>query len=148
MTALAACSAYDPQTGAAAAPACVNADSDPASDVVFSRDIRPLMNRSPYDRTGGGCGACHYPTGTKRVGLIQGGLDLSTLGKLRKGGRTTGEYIVDTDQPCESGLVMKLHGVDSLAPTRMPKDAAPWSAAEIQLVIDWMTEGAHGSDDE
>ena len=39
-------------------------------------------------------------------------------------------------------------GIDGLAPTRMPRDAAPWKRSEIQLVIDWMAEGANGGDGE
>ena len=146
--ALVACSSIDPAEGTVQPSKCVNADSDPSSTVDFHRDIRPLMNRGPYDPTGAGCGACHYPNGAQKIGLIQSGLDLSTLGKLRKGGRTTGAYIIDTDNPCGSGLVMKLMGTDGLAPTRMPRNAAPWTPSEIQLVIDWMIEGANGSDDE
>jgi hypothetical protein len=143
-----ACSSLDPHTGPAQASTCVNADSDPTTTVNFRTDIRPLMNRGPYSPSGAGCSTCHYPTGTQKLGIIQSGLDLSTLGRLRKGGKTTSDYIIDTDEPCGSGLVMKLMGTDPLAPTRMPKLAAPWKPSEIQLVIDWMIEGANGSDDE
>jgi hypothetical protein len=147
-----ACSSFDPQAGPPqqqTPPLCVDADSDPARDVVFARQIRPLMDWRLDNPRGPGCSECHYPTGDIHEGIEVGELDLSTLGALRKGGVTSGGDIVVPGQPCESALVRKLLGNYEPAPTRMPRSARRyWTAKETQLVIDWIAEGANGSDDE
>jgi hypothetical protein len=152
---LAACSTLDPQVGPEAA-ACSDVDSDPGTPVSFAKDIRPLMNRSNTDPTGHGCITCHYsgqptqPTtqvpGNQCIVVI--GLDLTTLGSLRRGGATSATTIAIPGKPCESALVQKLQG-DYFVGLQMPKDGPPyWSQAEIQLVMDWIAEGATGDDDE
>ena len=142
-----ACSALDPQVGPPAA-LCVDADSNPAQPVSFAEDIRPLMNRSNADPMGHGCMHCHYSTQPSHICLDTIGLDLSTLGALRRGGLTSATTIAIPGKPCESALVQKLQG-DYFTGLQMPKDGPPfWSPQEIQLVIDWIAEGALGSDDE
>jgi hypothetical protein len=128
--------------------ACDDVDSDPAHAVSFAKDIRPLMNRSIIDPTGHGCIACHYSTEGSHLCLDQTGLDLATLGTLRRGGSTTGASIVVPGKPCSSGIVQKLQG-DYYTGLRMPKDGpAYWSDSQIQLVKDWIAEGAVGEDGE
>ncbi len=141
----------DPSTGAPVqqVPECVDADSNPAGNVDFRASIRPLFNRRLNNPTGPGCSECHYPLGDILIGIQQGELDLSTLGALRRGGVTSGGNIVIPGQPCESALVEKLLGVYTPALTQMPKWAPrAWTPAEIQLVIDWIAEGAQGADTE
>jgi hypothetical protein len=117
--------------------------------VSFANDIRPLMNREPHDPAGHGCYACHYSTEPMHPGIDLGGLDLATLGALRRGGVTSGASIAIAGKPCESAIVQKLQGDYAATPVRMPKDGPPyWSDAEIQLVIDWIAEGAKGADTE
>ena len=146
---LAACSSFDPKTGAPVPLQCTGTDSDPTTDVDFHRDIRPIMDRLPNDAAGPGCKACHYRgTGTQQ-GIQLGKLDMTTLGDLRKGGTTSGANIVNVQHPCDSAIVQKLLGVYSPAPTQMPKNAPrSLNAQEIQLFIDWIAEGAKGMDDE
>jgi hypothetical protein len=142
-----ACADLDPRTGPVQAP-CADVDSDPAHAVSFGSDIRPLMNRLGTDPTGHGCIKCHYSTQPKHIGTDQTGLDLSSLGTLRRGGITSGTHIVLAGRPCESAIVQKLEG-DYFVGSRMPRDGPPyWSPSEIQLVIDWIAEGASGADDE
>jgi len=147
VVALAACSALDPQVGPPAA-ACSDVDSDPDTPVSFAKDIRPLMDRSATDPSGHGCITCHYSTQPSHLCTDISGLDLATLGALRRGGATSASTIVIPGKPCESALVQKLQG-DYFVGLQMPKDGPPfWSQAEIQLVIDWIAEGATGDDDE
>jgi hypothetical protein len=145
--ALVGCSFLDPQQGPLRA-ACVDADSHPDAPVDFARDIRPLMNRSATDPTGHGCKACHYSTESHHTCLDATGLDMATLGALRRGGHLTGTGIIIPGKPCESPLVQKMQG-DYPVGVQMPKDGPPyWSQSQIQLVVDWIAEGANGAADE
>ncbi|HEY3822335.1 MAG TPA: hypothetical protein VGL81_34455 [Polyangiaceae bacterium] len=145
--ALGGCGVLDPQTGPAEV-ACSDTDSDPSSPVSFAMQIRPLMNRSSTDPTGHGCIACHYSTQPVHVCTDLTGLDVATLGALRLGGMISGASIIIPGKPCESALVQKLEG-DYFEGLPMPKDGPPyWSQDEIQLVIDWIAEGANGGDSE
>jgi hypothetical protein len=91
---------------------------------------------------------CHYSTQPLHPCIDVIGLDLATLGALRRGGATSTSTIVIPGKPCESALVQKLQG-DYFTGLQMPKDGPPfWSQQEIQLVIDWIAEGAEGGDEE
>lgn len=120
----------------------------PPSGVSFARDIRPLIKRLSSDPTGKGCVPCHDGRAPKHVGVDLGGFDLSTLGKLREGGGTSGTRIVVPGNPASSALVQKLRGVYPFG-TRMPKNGPPfWTEEQIALVEQWIREGALGGDDE
>jgi hypothetical protein len=158
---LVGCSALDPTTGAVQPPEDVpDAEVSDASDeddtgvvdpggVHFGRQIRPLMNRpGKGDPSGRGCKSCHYSTEPSHVGTDLGGLDLSTLGKLRMGGGSSGTRIVVAGKPLESVIVQALIGQYPYA-NRMPKNGNPfWTDEEIGLVKQWISEGAKGADDE
>jgi hypothetical protein len=145
--ALVGCGFFDPQQGTLRA-ACVDADSNPDASIDFGRDIRPLMNRQPNDPAGKGCISCHYSTQPAHICLDITGFDMVTLGAIRRGGHTTGTNIVIPGKPCESALVQKLQG-DYPVGLQMPKDGPPyWTQSQIQLVIDWIAEGANGADSE
>jgi hypothetical protein len=141
------CSAFAPETGAPAL-ACTDADSDPATPVDFHRDIRPMIDRFRTDPIGPGCRSCHYASEDSHEGLDLGRLNLETLGTLRQGGITSGAGIVVAGKPCSSAIVQKLIGTYKIGP-RMPKNATRfWSPQEIQVVVDWIAEGAKGGDAE
>jgi len=140
---LVACRELDPETGDLR-PACVDQDSDPARPVSFKDDIRPLMNGAVAGTKG--CRACHYPSnlaGT-REGFLETGLNLETLGTLRRGGRNTTADIVVPGKPCSSAIVKKLQG--TFGGARMPKEGPYWRPEQIQLLVDWIAEGARGED--
>jgi hypothetical protein len=138
-----ACTAVEPEVGERLT-ACVDADSNPAVNVVFKDQIRPLMQGLvPGPKP---CANCHYHSGGTREGLNETGFDLETLGTLRKGGRRTFDDIVVPGQPCKSAIVQKLKGTYEGA--RMPKGGPYWTAEQIQLMIDWIAEGAPGADTE
>jgi hypothetical protein len=109
---------------------CDNSDSDPNVTVSFSADVRPLMTRSP-----GGCGSCH-------LGRITSGLDLSSYEAMLRGGLYSGAHLVITGDPCNSILLQKVGRTPPFG-SRMPFNGPPYySAEELQLVHDWIAEGA------
>jgi hypothetical protein len=115
-----------------AAPGCNN-DSDPATAVSYSVDIVSGV----FVR--GKCMSCHTGGGE---GVQQSGLDLGSYAKLRAGGRHSGANIVIDFQPCSSIVVLK---IDITPPfgKRMPYNGPPYLASrDIQLVRDWIAEGA------
>ena len=124
--------------------ALVRADGGLAP-VNFRREIRPILDRG--DGPPAGCKRCHYPTSSAPQGYEIGGLDLSTLGALQKGGVSSGTRIVVAGDPSASILVQKLEGTYSRG-ARMPKDLTPLSTVEIALIRRWIAEGAAGADDE
>lgn len=147
------CAWLDPEVGAlrvdAAAPGVdALSDAPDAAPVSFRRDIRPLMDRASTDATGHGCRACHYSTQPSHVGLDATGLDLATLGALRRGGVLSGTSIVVAGDPAASVLVQKLEGTYPTG-ARMPHDGPPyWSVDDVAKVKRWIAEGALGADDE
>lgn len=115
--------------------------------VRFWRDIRPIIDR-PFDHPSKhGCRSCHYSTEPQHVGYDLGGLDLSTLGALRKGGATSGSKIVIAGRPDDSVLVQKLRGTYGFG-APMPRGGAKWGEDELGLLVEWIAAGAAGADDE
>lgn len=137
--ALAGCAVdYVPDVGPPLTGACDPADSDPATDVSFARDLRPIFDRA---RGMAGC-SCHTPSNGLPSGIEQSGLDLGSIHALRQGGRNSGSAIVIPGDPCASILVQKLESTPPYG-ARMPLDGPPYLAdAELQLVRDWIAEGA------
>jgi hypothetical protein len=118
----------DAGTGSAGSGKCV--DQHPDVDVSFSRDVRPLLSRSP-----GGC-SCHGSNATAA-------LSLGSYEGLRRGGAVAGVRIIVAGSPCESVLVQKL-GVAPPFGARMPLNGPPYFVPEeIALISDWIAEGAH-----
>ena len=122
--------------------------NDTAGGIRFKDAIRPLIVRASNDPTLRGCYPCHDSKAPKHIGVDLGGLDLTTLGKLREGGGTSGVNIVVAGYPALSALTQKLRGTYPYG-TRMPKSGpAFWGDREIALVEQWIAEGARGDDDE
>ena len=138
-----ACTFFEPEVGDPLT-ACSDVDSNPNATVSFKDQIRPMMSGLVPGTTG--CKKCHYPDGATREGLDQTGLDLSSLRTLRLGGVNTHDDIVIPGQPCKSAIVSKLRGTYDGA--RMPKGGPYWNDDQIQLVKDWIAEGAKGDDTE
>jgi hypothetical protein len=127
--------ALEPAVGPALAGQCDPSDSNPDVDVDFGRDIRPLFDR-PSNM--GGC-SCH---GTGGTGQQLSGFDMSSMGSIRRGGEVSGQRIVVPGDPCNSVLVQKLSAAPPVG-ARMPLSGPPFfSDAELQLVQDWIAEGA------
>jgi Planctomycete cytochrome C len=114
--------------------------------VSFKEQIRPLFARGGRD-VPKGCKGCHYRTEAIHNGLDLSGLDVSTLGALRRGGGSSGTRIIVPGKPKNSALVQVLRGSYGYAP-RMPKNGPYWENDLIDLVETWISEGAKGADDE
>ena len=133
LVALVACSAFEPELGGPSPPI------DAGEPVVFARDVRPLLD--------GSCKRCHYATEPVHPGTDASGLDLSTLGALRRGGNDTHENIVVPYSPEGSAIVQKLRGTFRIG-QRMPRNGPYWSEENIDLVARWIAQGAKGDDSE
>ncbi len=142
--AITSCSDLEPKDGVIIA-ACVDGDSDPTKTVSFEDDIRPIMNGAVPGTEG--CKPCHYDTESSHIGIDQSGLNLTELEYVRMGGNNTHDDIIVPGKPCESAIVQKLHGSFHIG-ARMPKNGPFWNDAQIQLMQDWIAEGAMGDDDE
>jgi mono/diheme cytochrome c family protein len=144
---LAACDlTYTPDVGVLAAPDAADsdaatdappganprcADSDPDTAVSFSRDIEPLLARSP-----GSCTGCHGASATS-------GFTVLTYDGLRRGGQVSGLEIVVAGKPCDSSLLQKLGPAPPYG-ARMPYNGPPYySTDDLALLRDWIAEGAH-----
>lgn len=135
--AAAGCARLEPDVGPLLAGTCDDSDTNPATGVSFSAQIRPLLNRPS-----GGC-SCHMPEpGGPGTGTQLSGLNLSSWASLRAGGNNSGTQIVLGGQPCDSILYQKLSEAPPFG-SRMPLDGPPYfSADELRLIHDWIAEGA------
>lgn len=147
------CGTFDPRfgylntTGASGGGAGGGGSTGEEGSVDFGRDIRPIIARPKGDPSGYGCRECHYSTEPTHVGYDLGGLDLSTLGSLRKGGATSGTRIVIPGDPDNSAIVQKLRGTYPYG-QRMPRTGVKWGDDEMNLLTTWIADGAEGADDE
>ena len=119
-----------PEVGPIAPMQTCNDDRDPARTVSFRDDVSPIFRRA--------CDGCHVPGAE---GFQRSGLDLSTYSSLRAGGtRSIGTIVVDRE-PCASVLWQKVGPAPPFG-ARMPKDSAALPGADIELIHDWIAEGA------
>jgi hypothetical protein len=121
-----------PEVGPAQSNRCLSSDSDPDHDVSFRRDIAPILSAR--------CANCHTPGGNTPIGIEIGRLDLSSYDTLRAGGAVSGANIVVPGDPCASVIVQKL-GPGPPFGSRMPLNGI-LSATSLQLIHDWIAEGA------
>ncbi len=127
-----------PEVGQELVFECSDEDSDPSRPVSFQRDIVEGI----FERDITGCNYCHTPDGPIPIGLQVGQLDVSSHELLLQGGLISRSSIVLPGRPCDSILTQKI------APSapfggQMPLNGPPYlSAAEQQLIHDWIAEGA------
>ena len=131
-----ACDSFVPQLGQQLQPRCVEADGDPSTEVSFGADIVAGIFRGS-----GACLPCHDPLGPDPQGYLQGGLDLTRHAGVLAGGVNSGAATAIPGKPCGSWLWLK---VTSSPPSgsQMPLAAAALSAQQLQLIHDWIAEGA------
>jgi hypothetical protein len=135
-TTVSACAELQPEVGDRL-EACVDTDSDPATRVDFKTQVRPIIEAR--------CANCHYYGRGTEEGYRESGFDQETLGALRKGGRNTGANVIVAGKPCSSLYVQKIRGTFPIG-ARMPKNGPYLGREDIQLVMDWIAEGAVGND--
>lgn len=92
--------------------------------VSFERQVLPLLEKR--------CNKCHHPTER------QGGLDLTRIETLRRGGDELGMAIVP-GMPDKSPLIQVLTGKKE---PRMPSEGDALPSSEIDLLRRWIREGA------
>jgi len=130
---------WEPNVGEPQQAFCVDEDSDDSVDVSYSVDIVGTI----FDvERGIGCNDCHTPGGETPIGFEVGGLDMSNNTTLRAGGVVSGSRLIVPGSPCDSILFQK---VSAGAPfgARMPLDGPPYlEDAKIELLHDWIAEGA------
>lgn len=119
----------EPDGGVEPEVPCDVVDSDPGTDVMFA-DVSTVFR--------GFC-SCHVEPGG--VGMTLGGLDLRTVDGALAGGRRGGPGDVVPGDPCASQLVAKLSD-DPPFGSRMPFSRAPLTPDNMQLIVDWIAEGA------
>jgi hypothetical protein len=129
---------FEPEVGPPHRPSCIDDDSDPSARVSFRDDIQAGV----FARTDLGCVDCHTPQGATPLGLRASGLNLSSRDSLLRGGDEGGTDIVVPGAPCDSVLLQKVGPAPPFG-ARMPLDGPPFlDAAELQLLSDWIAEGA------
>jgi len=121
-------------------PACSDADSDPSQSVDWGTQIVPLLwtAQNGADK----CTYCHlasFPEGSTPAYLY-----LESYTNLQKGSKNG--PIVVPGKPCGSLLVKKLRGTATNG-ARMPRGGPFFTPEQIQLVADWIAEGAKGDDE-
>jgi hypothetical protein len=129
--------ALEPDVGPRLAGTCDDSDRIPGKPVSFTDDIHPLIVRPA-----GGCG-CHLPTPNGNgTGTQISGLNLSSLSTLRMGGFHSGAQMIVAGEPCSSIMYQKLSDAPPFG-SRMPLNGPPfWTTDELQLLHDWIAEGA------
>ena len=133
----------EPDVGAPIAPRCSDEDSDPDDEVSFALDIAPLIFREEA-----GCIPCHDPEQSGSVGFRFGGLDVTSLASLMKGGVNSSRSIVVAGRPCDSVLYLKVSPGPPFG-SRMPLDGPPFLTDEERMLVhDWIAEGAKGESEE
>lgn len=130
--------AVEPDVGALQASPCSNEDTDPSQDVSFREDIVPkVLTSSDVD-----CLRCHAPDAPTPLGFEVGGLDLSTYESAARGGANSDGTTIIPGQPCESIMFQKVSAGPPFG-ARMPLSGPPFlSEQQLQLVHDWIAEGA------
>ena len=107
------------------------ADEQPAAkepaapQVSFYKQIRPIFQAN--------CHGCHQPA---KAG---GGYDMTSFEKLLGGGESEIPAVV-ANMPDESNLLELITPVDGEA--QMPRGRKPLSEIEIELIRQWIVEGA------
>lgn len=134
---VAACVAdLEPEVGPLVAGQCKNEDSDPEIDVSFKNDVLPLLQMR--------CG-CHDPKGMGSGYAIElTGYSVGSRADLLKGGSKTGDKSVVPGDACSSILVQKCSEAAPFG-SRMPLYGPYFSKAEMNLLRDWIVEGANAN---
>jgi len=104
------------------------APADPATQVIeFNRDIRPILSDKCY--------TCHGPDSAKRLSKLRFDTEEGAkqdLGKSR--------FAIIGGDSAKSSLITRITSTNSA--TRMPLGREPLSAKEIELLRQWVDQGA------
>ena len=106
-------------------------DGGPPEGVSYGSDIQPIFDDN--------CISCHI-----NGGAYFGGLDLSTYENLMAGDSNSGPVVIVGDG-ANSFLIQKLEGTGGGA--QMPQGGSPLPSEQINLISQWIDEGALNSRD-
>jgi mono/diheme cytochrome c family protein len=107
-------------TNTPASPSAATATPSGSAQVSYSKDIQPIFTQN--------CVRCHGG---------RGGLYLDSYAHVMAGG-VTGPVIVP-GSPQDSLLVKRIEGI---VQPQMPLGGPPLSQADINLIVNWIAEGA------
>lgn len=132
---LAGClSEIEPDVGPVIAGQCKNEDSDEDVDVSFSDEVLPMLQM--------GCG-CHDPK-SGGFAIDTTGFSIGNRSEVLRGGNKSGDKIVVPGDACASILVQKCSEAPPFG-ARMPISGPYFTRSEMNLLRDWIIEGAHAN---
>lgn len=104
--------------------------------VSFSAQVQPIFNA--------GCAVtgCHVPGGSGPMSLAAGVSFGTLVGVAATRGPCAGDNRVQPSNPASSALIKRLEGTCG---TRMPIGAPQLSADQLQLMRDWISQGARNN---
>ncbi|HCV43893.1 MAG TPA: hypothetical protein DGH68_10455 [Bacteroidetes bacterium] len=107
-----------------------------AAPVSFSGQIQPIFN------AGCAVSGCHLPGGSGPMSLATGVSYGNLVGVNATNGPCAGDKRVQPGSAGTSALIKRLEGNCG---TRMPIGSSPLSTGQIQLIRDWITQGAQNN---
>jgi hypothetical protein len=107
-----------------------------AAPVSFSGQIQPMFN------AGCAISGCHLPGGSGPMSLATGVSYGTLVGVNATSGPCAGDKRVQPGSAGTSALIKRLEGNCG---TRMPIGSSPLSTGQIQLIRDWITQGAQNN---
>ena len=103
--------------------------ADPPAGPSFRADVAPILVRK--------CLGCHNDK------KAEGGLDISTYARLRRGGTAAGDLIIEPGDPDSSYLIESVRGGAARA---MPLKQPRLKAQEIAILARWVEQGRASMD--
>ncbi|MBD3298812.1 MAG: hypothetical protein GF341_09175 [candidate division Zixibacteria bacterium] len=114
-------------------PVSGNGNGNGSEDISFSADVQPILTANCTNS------ACHDATDPQEGLNLEAGSAYGNLVDVNSSQNSSLKR-VDPGNPDDSYLVRKLEGT---APGfRMPRNQPPLSDAQIQLIRDWIEQGA------
>jgi hypothetical protein len=125
-------SELEPDVGPVIAGQCKNQDTDEEVEVSFSDEVLPMLTMR--------CG-CHDPKGAGSA-IDATSFSIGSYRELMRGGSKSSDKIVIAGDPCGSVLVQKCSDAPPFG-SRMPIGGPYFTSEELDIVRDWIFEGAH-----
>jgi hypothetical protein len=104
--------------------------SSSAATIDFDRDIQPILSENCYQ--------CHGPDAAARKAKLRLDRKEGALGK-----NEDGRAIVAPGKPADSELITRILSTDSDEVMPSPKSNKKLTAAQKQLITQWVEQGAH-----
>lgn len=125
-------SSLEPDVGPVIAGQCKNEDSDPELDVSFKDEVLPMLQMR--------CG-CHDPKGSGSA-IDSTAFSIGNRAEFVRGGSKSADKAIVAGDACNSVVVQKCSEAPPFG-ARMPIGGPYFSSTEMNLLRDWIVEGAH-----